>query len=215
MASGPEMDPLVQQALNDRLMTDPDLAFQNEGNAALTIGYDHSLPRIENGPEITALTRDETRMALLDGGEIAELPASISEPEIASYTEDLSAEERARMAGVAEACAQGLEHSTIWAARLQDYAEIVPRGAVVDAAGSDRAGCKLRIVTYRTPLAIEDVMQFNFTLAVRAGFDPEYLAGSGPERAIRGRKGGKNLAVYVRPGFDGLTDVDIVSAERD
>lgn len=207
-----EQDPLIQQALNDQLMVDPDLAFQTEGNTALTIGFDHSLPPVDTGPDIIAIVRDEARMALLDKGEIPDLPEPASK-RILSLSSAHTAAGRASIVSPPWPCADRMSYSTIWAARLPEYAEIVPRGAVVEAAGFDESKCKLRSVTYRTPLPVEDVALFHFAQAHRAGLKPAYYRLKDGEVAIRGTSKSARLAVYARPTRAGLNSVDVVSLE--
>lgn len=210
----PEQDPIVQQALNDRLMVDPDLAFQNEGNAALTIGFDHSLPPIDAGPDTLATIREEARISLLEGGAIPALPEAVENDSVVSLARASSAQERAALLPATRNCSRSLAYSAIWAARLPDFAQIVPRGAVVDAAGADQNGCRLRVVTYRTPLSPDEALQFHFTLAERAGLKPRHLRIKDGEQVLQGAKRSASVAIHTRPALGGLTEVDIVSIER-
>lgn len=209
-----EPDPMVQQALNDRLMTDPDLAFTNEANAALTVSFDHSIPPIDAGPEALALVREEARIRMLEGGDVLDLPAGIEAARPASLAKEMTAKERAALLPAARECADSLSSSAIWAARLPDFAEIVPRGAVVEAAGTDSAQCRLRVVTYRTPLPPEEALQFHFTLFDRAGLKPRHLALSETENALLGDRQGVQARIHARVIAGGLTEVDIVTLER-
>lgn len=209
-----EPDPMVQQALNDRLMTDPDLAFQNEANAALTVGFDHSIPPIDAGPETLALVREETRIRLLETGDVLDLPDGVKEAKIASLEDALNAQERAALLPATRDCANSLTSSAIWAARLPDYAEIVPRGAVVEAAGTDSPQCRLRVVTYRTPLPPEEALQFHYTLLDRAGLNPRHILVNRNEHAVRGTSSLSDAAFHARQVEGGLTQVDIVTLER-
>lgn len=203
-------DPLIQQALNDPLMTDPDLASLNEGNALLTVSFDHSIPPVDAGPQAIAAARDETRLLLVEGGPAPALPAPGILERPASWTETMSAAERAERAGVARSCVDRLDYSAIWAARLPDHARPIPRGAVVEGAGADGSGCTVRSVTYLTPLSLEDVLEYHYTLAERAGLEPRY--GKGDEVVVKAGRGGELLELHARDAGGGLVAVDIVTS---
>lgn len=207
-------DPIIQQALNDRLMADPDLAFQNEGNAALTIGFDHSLPPIDAGPDVVAHIRDELRLRLLERGEVLDLPSPAEDAQVQPLGGLFDASARAAKVPATAQCPGEMRYSAIWAARLPDYAEIVPRGAVVEAAGTDGKECKLRVVSYRTPLPVEEALQFHWTKLERAELKPRYLTLAAGEMALQGAKRSAAIAVHARPFSDELTSVDIVSLEK-
>ena len=68
------VDPYIARALNDPLMVDPDLAYRNEANAAITIGYDHALPSFKQTEETASAARETARLALLEEGPIPDLP---------------------------------------------------------------------------------------------------------------------------------------------
>lgn len=208
-------DPIIQQALNDRLMVDPDLAFQNEGNAALTIGFDHSLPPIDTSPDTLLQIRDDARVRLLDGGAVLELPEASQSDDVEPLAGVFNARERALKVPASRQCLDGLEYSAIWAARLPSFAEILPRGAVVEAAGTGLKRCKLRVVSYRTPLSVKEALQFHWTNLVRAELKPRYLELAGGEYALQGAKRSAAVAINAWPFSDKLTSVEIISLERE
>lgn len=196
---GEDRDPLVQQALFDPLMIDPDLAQQNEAGAALTISFDQSLPVLDTFAQTVAVISNQARLLLLDGGAIPDLPAAAQRRELPRLAAD---------------CRPGLEHSAIWAARLPAFAAIVPRGAVQVGVGSDAPPCRVRAVSYRTPLPVEEVMQFHYTLAWRAGLNPRHFRSPSGESAITGANAAHELAVRAAPSGPGLVAVEIVTRER-
>ncbi|WFL77563.1 hypothetical protein P7228_00425 [Altererythrobacter arenosus] len=207
-----ESDPLLVRAINLPLMTDPELVSQNEANAALTIGYEQSLPPIDASPAAIATASDAARIRLIEGGQIPELPRPIASSGVPNLGEAVTSQQRAEMIEFSASCAPSVEYSAIWAARLPKFAEIVPRGAVVEAAGTDRAGCKLRSVTYLTPLPVEEALTFHYTVAQRSGLAPQIH--EGPEYAIRGKGKSGHLAVHLREREGGLLAVDIVTLEE-
>ncbi|MFN6961188.1 MAG: hypothetical protein ACK4N6_03010, partial [Rhodocyclaceae bacterium] len=67
-------DPVIARALNDPLMTDPDLASRNEANAAIGFVDSHALPVLAGGTEAAQAAREAMRIALLEGGPLSDLP---------------------------------------------------------------------------------------------------------------------------------------------
>ena len=207
-------DPLVEQALGDQLMVDPDLASQNEANAALTVAFDSSFPPLVTGPEQRAAALTATRSLLLEGGEITDLPKpdqGDNNTDFPSLAGALTAAERASRIGFAKECANRLNYSAIWAARLPKQAAIAPDGAVIEAAGNPQAACNIRIVTYVTNLPLEEVMQFHFNLAKRANLAPRYSVGE--ENAVHAISSRASIAIHARKRSELQTEVDVISRE--
>ncbi len=205
-------DPLIEQALGDHLMVDPDLASQNEANAALTVGYDSSIPPPLTGPEERTKAQAASRTLLLEGGKIADMPMPDEDEQWPQLAGALTAAERASRIDFAKKCAERLNYSAVWAVRLPEYAQIVPHGALVEAAGNPQDRCNIRIVTYLTDLPVEEVMQFHFNMAKRAGFQLRYSKGE--ESALLGTSAKGSLAVHARPRGGFQTEVDIVSLAK-
>jgi hypothetical protein len=208
-------DPLIEQALGDQLLADLDLATQNEANAALTVAFDSSIPPQLSGPESRARARAAMRSMLLKGGEIADLPASDTEQDWPHLASALTAAERASRIGFAKECAERLNYSAIWAARLPDYAVMAPHGAVTEAAGNPESQCNIRIVSYLTDLPIDEVMQFHFNLAKRAKLSPLYTDSETNEddAALLAISNRASIAVHARERGDAQTEVDVISRE--
>ncbi|MEO9463393.1 MAG: hypothetical protein ABJ242_11750 [Marinomonas sp.] len=207
-------DPLVEQALGDQLMVDPDLTSQNEANAALTVAFDSSFPPLITGPEQRATALTAARSLLLDGGEIENLPLPSDEKEEVEWPSlagALTAAERASRVEFSKECADRLNYSAIWAARLPDHAAIPPGGAVTEAAGNPQAQCNIRIVTYVTDLPVEEVMQFHFNLAKRAKLAAAYSKGE--ESVVHASAAQAAIAVHARKRIGLQTEVDVISRE--
>lgn len=201
-------DPLVQRALNAPLMTDPDLASLNEANAALTVNYEQTLPPVDRSERAIAAARDASRLLLLERGAIPNLPQARPAKDLPDLVGAMTALDVAERVDFTSGCADDLRTSAIWAADLPEYADIVVRGSVMDAAGSDSPRCRVRIVRYLTPMEIDDVALFHYANAKRLGLNPGYN-GEG-ERAIIGRdNAGSRLHVQMRETGDGLVAVDI------
>ncbi len=202
-------DPLVARALADPLMSDPDLAYRNEANAAIALQNDHILPPLAASDEAAERARNAARMELLKGGPIAELPSRFAAgdgPE--SFAAIATADAILRKAGGSAACAERLVEGLIHAADLPAAAAIMPHGMAQQAAGTTGGGCEARVVRYLTPVGASDVIEWHYTLAERARLRPVLYGEAEVALAAEGRL--ESLAVQARPGPNGLTAVDLV-----
>lgn len=207
---GEQRDPAVVDALSDPLMADPDLATQNRGGSALSGGGPASgqIPPLRTGPEEIELARQ----AALDmaGGAISSAPAATARSDKSRLDGAITAQAVAAASGlVSRSCAGKLGYSAVWAARLAPALAPYPRGHVQEAAGSDDPACRIRVVSYLTPVEPAAVVDFHFAMAAKGGIQPGHVS-EGDDEIIAGR----GYAVFVRQVRSGLTQVDIVSAMR-
>lgn len=208
-AEKPEQrDPAVTGALGDQIMVDPDLAGQNEVDAGLS-GQNAAvvgIPPELRTPEAIAAARAEAEQ--LAGGTIDHAPAAAASgaAKLASQVAT-AAQIAAKSAGD---CAGKVEYAMSWAAALPEPLGVYPRGAVQEAAGIDRDGCRLRVVTFHTPVAAGDVIDFYYTRLRKAGYAAARTA-EGTDDVLGGRKGAASYVIYARKLDSGLTEVDLVS----
>ena len=204
-----ERDPAVSAALSDPLMTDPDLATQNQGGAALTGGGPASaeIAPLKQGVEEVESAR-EAAEALL-GGKVPPAPApAVTQPEsrlAGAITPQAMAE---RLGLVPPACMAGLSYGFGWAAVLPPELAPYPRGHVRVAAGSDGTGCKQRAVSYLTPVPVGEVADFHYARAAKLGAERRR---EGADEVVTGGKGGARFAIYMRAVEGGFTQVDVVT----
>lgn len=205
-------DPVVARALHDPLMSDPDLSARNEANSLLGFAADTGLPLLPATPETARAARDAARLELLEGGEIAPLPAAVAETglALAAYA---TVDDLLTALGAQKRCAAMIEEGFVWAVNPPVAAAIMPHGMVTQAAGSRSAPCDLRIIRYRTPAAAGDVLQYHFNRAVRASLRPTLYAKPGTGFAASG-KSGEVLTVQVRQSPSGMTAVDLLYRAR-
>ncbi len=213
--AAPEADPALEKALADEIMVDPDLASRNPASAGIAIGtQDASLPPDDNSPEEIEAAR---RRALeLVGG--ADRMKTAPEPRVVAEGKPagsvITAAARAAALGPDGAnCAGKVEYTAAWAARMPAAFPVYPRGNVKEAAGTDQDGCALRAVTYTTPVAHGEVIDFYYTRAAAAGFKTERVRQGGDEM-IGGAKGGVSYLVSARQLPSGRTEVDLVTSGR-
>ena len=201
-------DPVVARALHDPLMSDPDLSARNAANALLGFANDTALPLIPATPGAAQAAREAGRLELLAEGEIVPLPAPVAESgpvlRAGAPAGDLLAALEAP-----ESCAAALKEGFVWAADLPQVAAIMPHGMVIQAGGARGARCNLRIIRYQTAAAPEDVLEYHFTRAARAGLRPRRHAEPASGIAARG-KDGAALVVAVRRAATGHTAVELL-----
>lgn len=201
-------DAAVIDALADPIMSDPELASQNEAHAAIAVSgpVSAALPPIEAGDGAVDAARDAA--ARLIGGTPAAVPDA-GPTDLTPFREAMTAAQMAVAARVPGSdCAGRVSYTARWATMLPEPLSVYPRGAVDEAAGSD-VGCRLRIVHFRSPVAVADVLAFYNARLRSARFTVEH-ASDGAGHLLRGRQGGTGYVVYLRPNEDGLTAADVV-----
>lgn len=202
-------DPVVARALNDPLMSDPDLASRNQANAVIGFAEQGALPVLAATPAAARAAREAARLELLEGGSIPDLPLPRSEPRGKPLGPMASAQDLLAALGAPELCAKDLRENFAFAADLPAVAAIMPHGMVVQAGGADSTGCRIRILRYRTPASPLDVLQYHHAHAARAGLYP--LRHTKPEDIIAAvSPSGEALVVHARPASGGLTAVDLL-----
>ncbi len=205
-----DRDPAVSAALSDPLMTDPDLAAQNEGGAALTGGGPASaeIPRLKQGVEEVNAARAAAEAVL--GGKVPPAPgpaATLPESRLKEAFTPQAMADALALAGAT--CKDRLAYGFGWAAALPPELSPYPRGHVRVAAGSDAAGCRQRAVSYLTPVPVSEVIDFHYARAAK--LMPERRREGGDE-VVSGGKGPQRFAIYARSGLDGFTQVEVVTA---
>jgi len=208
-----EVDPEMAAALQDPIMTDPDLSGQNRRGAALAGGGAAmaTVPLEDIGDEIGNAARAEA--LALAGGSLKPLPPPLApqSPEAIPVPGETAMLTARRVLGAGDPCLGKVDFTMAWAARLPEPFPVYPRGHVQDAAGSDRDGCHLRVINYRVAVLPGDVLGFYYTRALRAGFATSQRV-AGDARMLSGAKGAARYAVIVRPAAEsGLTEVDLIT----
>ncbi|MGN6498053.1 MAG: hypothetical protein ACTHK5_12075 [Tsuneonella sp.] len=202
-APPPERDPAVEQALNDHLMSDPDLASENEGNAALTVISDHSLP-LPAFPE-GAAEDARVQAAELVGGSDKLLPPPAAQALPGELGDSSTAAELAAGLPGAGHCSVPLTTTATWAARMPAPWALYPGSGVTEAAGADAASCQVRVVRFLTPVTASDVLAFYTALARAARIGVRHRA-AGEVHILEGARAGSAFRLIVRPHGAGLVE---------
>ena len=199
-------DPAVEQALDDPLMTDPDLSSRNEGAAALTVKVDGALPVLETSPEAVAAARAEAA-ALLGKDAIGSAPEPSGS--IAPLAADHNPADHLALLANKTACKAVLRDSTIWAAKLPAALPVYPRGSTLAATGGDGKGCRVAAVVFATAVPLDEIVAFYWQRARTAGLAPAVLT-AGQTTAVQGQ--GKGVAFDLRAHeADGRTLVELAT----
>lgn len=189
-----EVDPAVAAVLADPLMTDPDLASQNRGNAAITLDRFGAVPLEVSSPE--AMRAAKAEAARLAGGMVRSAPGGASDNSDALGPVVTAGQIAASLPALPGGCLAALRYDYGFAASLPQVLPVYPRGHVLDAAGSD--ACRLRAVIFVTPVEPSAVIDYYFTRSSDAGFGTTHRR-YGKIEALAGRKAGAAFLVRVRP----------------
>lgn len=210
-------DPVVARALNDPLMSDPDLASRNEANAAIGFPDSHALPVLTASSFDADRARETLRLDLLNDGPIPDLPRPAQRaqgtPQPLALGPMANARQLLAAVDLPGGCADRLREDFALAASLPPVAVLPPRGMVMQAGGADRAPCGVRIIRYASAAAPQDVLQYHYAKAHRAGLQAVRYADPEPMIRARGAQS-ETLVVHARPGAHGLTSVDLIYRPR-
>ncbi len=204
----PDADPVVQRALNDPLMIDPDLSSQNLANAALSFEIGHPVPP-ENADAPAALAAREAALELLKGA-APDLQPVADDAAAPADAEALNVLGRLKRLDIAEKCLAGARFSALWATRLPNGLEPYPRASVKEAAGTDAGACEVRGVIYLSPVGIEDIIAFHAARASDAEFAVEYRVAKG-WHLLSAEAENARFEIAGRTLAGGLSEVSIAS----
>ena len=207
--AGQGEDPAYAHALAGPLMTDPDLNSRNRALAAIAGGGAEivELPPVEDGPDVIRAVKEEAEK--LAGGKIAAAPFPTDGSNRVLLEAVTAAQRGAAVKGPGSNCGGKASYCMAWSLRLPASFPIYPRGHLLEAAGSDNDGCRLRVVRFVTPVERGDVIDFYYTNAHRAHFNARHQQADGA-LILEGSKGAAVYAVQARKREDGLTEADIV-----
>lgn len=162
------------------------------------------LPADQRGPQAVAAARAEaTKLA---GGSIDAPPAPSSDPASAKAI----AEAGRRLSGGPADCAAKAEQGAAWAGRVPGALAPYPRAKVIEAAGTDRDGCSLRVVSFVTPVGVADVLGYYHTRTRAEGMSAVHRL-EGTDHVLGGASAVRAYVIYARALSNGFTEVDIMT----
>jgi len=167
-----DADPALTSALEDQILTDPNLAQQANRHTV-------------RPPELP------TR---------AEYPAAGGPPPVRRASADHPPASSAPAPGGCGAAGRGpavaFRYGMEWAERLPAAFPPYPGGRVTEAAGQDSGECRVRVVTFRTADPHQRVIDWYQQRAVQAGFSAEQQV-RGRDHVLGGVNQGSNGAYYL------------------
>lgn len=203
-------DPAIMGALSEPLMSDPDLAGASRSDTVLAGGgmVDGGLPLF--GPDDKEAERARAEANAMFEGSIPPAPPPQDGPKQSKLAGIDTAAGVAAAVPFAARCTSTFSYGFGWAAQLPEAAPIYPRAHVQEAGGSDQQGCKLRVVNFRTPVAVRDVIDFYYAAA--ASLDLKVaVATAGEDQVVTGGGNGVAFTVHVRRMANGMTEADLVT----
>lgn len=205
----PERDPVAVQAVNDQIMTDPDLSSRNEANAALTSSTENTVPPVVGTAE--AIETAKAQAAELLGKRVPPLPP-VTEPAEEKFipaSAAIALQDMAALTPTFRDCAEGVNYTARWAVDWPSVLPIYPLANLREGAGNTSGDCDLRAVSLLTPVARDDVSAFYYAKARAEGMDvaTEML---GPAHRITARGRGMEARIYTVSTPYGQTRLDMV-----
>lgn len=192
-------------ALRDQIMVDPKLAQSSNANAV----------RPPNRPLSGVLPGDDVAAGKGDGVDPKSLKAAPAPtgdcPECRTATGAVTLGALAeRQKGARAHCVQAVRYSAVWATRLPAAVPLYPDARVTEAAGTDAAGCALRVVSFATTAPVSRVIDWYYTRTTGAGYSAEHKA-DGARHVLGGTKGDAAYIIYAEPRGGGGTSVDLIA----
>lgn len=209
-STGNVRDPALMSALHDQIMVDPALAAKANNDAIRPPAQPYAAPIPADTAQnrVAASTTSETIKS-------APAPKGGDCPQCKARRESLTlgalASRQAR--GGARNCAANVQYSTRWALRLPAELPLYPDARVTEAAGNERNGCALRIVSFASAAPTKTLIDWYFTRVSGAGYSGEHQA-DGDEHVLAGTRDrdGAAYALFLTARDDGGTDVDLVAS---
>ncbi|MGU3389923.1 hypothetical protein [Sphingomonas sp. M1A8_2b] len=196
-------DPAVAQSLGAQIMVDPRLAQSSNTDAV----------RPPPGPETGAVPDVALRKDPVDPATLKHAPAASNDcPECKSADGALTLGALAERQKTPDAsvCAQKIGYSAEWANRLPADLPLYPAARLTEAAGADKDGCRLRVVSFSSSAGVQKMLDYYYTKASGAGYSAGHST-DGKQHVLGGVRGDDAYVVYVTARAGGGSDVDMVS----
>ena len=212
--AGKGSDPEANGALNDRILVDPELT--DSANVNSVKGSDKPL----SGAAPAGRGYDgDASIEALDSAKLMRAPKAT----VVSAEDCTNCGERraATLGGLAAdqgvtrgkgSCDAKLQYGAAWANRMPPEFPVYPRGRVKDAGGVDGGICDIRVASFTTSAAMQNVIDYYYTRARKSGYNAEHQIRAG-EHVLGGTRDNDGGAYFIT--FTALsgggTAVDIVA----
>ncbi|MEM8695650.1 MAG: hypothetical protein AAGE05_06470 [Pseudomonadota bacterium] len=210
-----DSDPALTTALEDQIMVDQELAGQSNANAALPGNAVSGAPI----PETLHTMRDAQEA--IDAGRLLSAPAPTRGEDCVDCAGSRSAAQGETTLGAmavrqanepdVDTCDGTVEYGMGWATTLPSAFTVYPGSEVVEAAGYNQDGCRMRVVSFRSRASTERLIDWYYTRAVRSGYSSEHQLrhDNNVLGGFRARDEGAYYLIFA-PRRGGGTDVDVI-----
>lgn len=213
--TGKGSDPAMNAALDDRILVDPDMTDSANVNVVKTADKPLSgaLPP-DNGYEGAIASGEE-----LDAVKMlrAPKPTVVAAQDCQNCGENrgVTLGALAAEAGVTRGkgtCDAKLQYGAAWASRMPFEFPVYPKSRVKEAGGVEGGICDIRVASFTTSAARQDVVDYYYTRAKRSGFTADYELRAG-EHILGGTRDndGGAYAITFTALSGGGTAVEIVA----
>ncbi len=211
---GKGSDPEANGALNDRILVDPELT--DIANVNSVKGSDKPL----SGAAPAGRGYDgDASIEALDSAKLMRAPkATVVTAEDCTNCGERRA---ATLGGLAAdqgvtrgkgTCDAKLQYGAAWANRMPPEFPVYPRGRVKEAGGVDGGICDIRVASFTTSAAMQNVIDYYYTRARKSGYNAEHQIRAG-EHVLGGTRDNDGGAYFItfNKAAGGGTAVDIVA----
>ncbi len=217
---GKGSDPAMNVAVQDRILIDPNLTDSANINAvkAPDMPLNGALPS-DTGSDDISRAGTTASFEELNSSKMmrAPKPTVIAAEDCKScgdnrpVTLGAMAEEQGVKRGKGT-CDAKLQYGATWATRMPPEFPIYPAGRVQEAGGVDGGICDIRVASFNTNAAMQDVVDYYYTRAKRSGFSADYEIRGG-EHVLGGTRDsdGGAYVITLNRFAGGGTSVDIVA----
>jgi hypothetical protein len=212
---GKGSDPVMNAALDDRILVDPNLAdSSNMTTVAEAVKPLNAAQPADNGYEgstPSAADLADTKIMRAPAPKIVAASDCTGCGESRAVTLGGLAKDQG-MAKSKGGCNAKIQYGAAWATRMPAEFPVYPKGRVKEAAGTQGAPCNLRVVSFTTSAAMQDVVDYYYSRARRAGYTASYEIRAG-EHMLGGTRASDDGAYVVTFGRapGGQTSVDLVA----
>ena len=209
-------DPALTTALEDQIMVDQTLAGQSNANAALPGDAVSGSPIPE-----TLHTVSDAQQAISQG-RLLSAPAPNEGEECTECSTGRSASQGQTTLGAMannrtnepdfDSCSAPVEYGLQWANGLPRAFNVYPNSEIVEAAGHNTDGCRMRVVSFRSSASMQRLLDWYYTRAVRSGYSSEHQLRH-DNHVLGGYRSRDEGAYYIifAPRRGGGTDVDVIA----
>lgn len=198
-------DPLLAAAVQDPIMSDPQLSTRSNVDSIRPPAQPYAAPI----PSIDVAAMPDAKDGTLQSAPKATSPCR--QCAVARDAITLAAL-AARQSDVwMKACAPSLRYAAGWANRLPADLPLYGGARVIEAAGTDTPTCQLRAVTFATTQPVDHMLDWYATQGAKAGYAAAHQA-DGSDHVLSGSRSrdGTAYIAFVRPGVRGGSEIDLL-----